>query len=144
VGKRNSGWGAPNRRARWLGFGGGRASAGWAKWPRGVGELGRGALLGRARRPHKGGAGGPLGEREGVGPLYFLFIYLFSFLSFFCSFLKHVLVLNLSERKSLTGWRNAPALNPKMWRGLSVLPVRWKREEHKNTQGFRVVRATGA
>jgi hypothetical protein len=26
----------------------------------------------------------------------------------------------------------------------SVLPVRWKREEHKNTQGFRVVRAPGA
>jgi hypothetical protein len=30
----------------------------------------------------------------------------------------------LSERKSLAGWRNAPALNPKMKRGLSVLPVR--------------------
>ena len=28
--------------------------------------------------------------------------------------------------------------------GLSVLPARWKREEHKNTQGFRVVRAAGA
>jgi hypothetical protein len=45
---------------------------------------------------------------------------------------------------SPAGWRNAPALNPKMRRGLSVLPVRWSREEHKNTQGFRVVRAAGA
>jgi hypothetical protein len=34
-------------------------------------------------------------------------------------------------------WRNAPALNPKMRRrGLSVLPARWIRNEHKNTQGF--------
>jgi hypothetical protein len=54
------------------------------------------------------------------------------------------LTMIMSERKSPTGWRNAPALNPKMRRGLSVLPVRWKREEHKNTQGFRVVRAAGA
>jgi hypothetical protein len=45
---------------------------------------------------------------------------------------------------SPAGWRNAPALNPKMRRGLSVLPVRWSREEHKNTQGFRVVRAAGS
>jgi hypothetical protein len=45
---------------------------------------------------------------------------------------------------SSAGWRNAPALNPKMRRGLSVLPARWNREEHKNTQGFRVVRAAGA
>jgi hypothetical protein len=37
----------------------------------------------------------------------------------------------MSERKSLAVWWNAPALNPKMRRGLSVLPVRWKREEHK-------------
>jgi hypothetical protein len=29
----------------------------------------------------------------------------------------------LPERKSPTGWRNAPALNPKMRRGLSVLLV---------------------
>jgi hypothetical protein len=50
----------------------------------------------------------------------------------------------MSERKSLAGWRNAPALNPKMRRGLSVFLVRWKREEHNNTQGFRVVRAAGA
>ena len=28
--------------------------------------------------------------------------------------------------------------------GLSVLPVKWNWEEHKNTQGFRVVRAAGA
>jgi hypothetical protein len=45
---------------------------------------------------------------------------------------------------SPAGWQNAPVLNPKMRRGLSVLPVRWKREERKNTQGFRVVRAAGA
>jgi hypothetical protein len=45
---------------------------------------------------------------------------------------------------SPAGWQNAPALNPKMRRGLSVLPVRWSREEHKNTRGFRVVRAVGA
>jgi hypothetical protein len=45
---------------------------------------------------------------------------------------------------SPAGWRNTPALNPKMRRGLSVLPARWNREEHKNTQGFRVVRATVA
>jgi hypothetical protein len=45
---------------------------------------------------------------------------------------------------SLAGWRNAPALNPKMRRGLSVLPARWIRDEHQNTQGFRVVQATGA
>jgi hypothetical protein len=32
----------------------------------------------------------------------------------------------LSERKSLAGWRNAPALNPKIRRGLSVLLVSWK------------------
>jgi hypothetical protein len=31
-----------------------------------------------------------------------------------------------------------------MRRGLSVLTARWNREEHKNTQGFRVVRATVA
>jgi hypothetical protein len=29
----------------------------------------------------------------------------------------------LSERKSPAGWRSAPALNPKMRRGLSVLLV---------------------
>jgi hypothetical protein len=29
----------------------------------------------------------------------------------------------MSERKSPAGWRNAPALNPKMRRGLSVLPI---------------------
>jgi hypothetical protein len=45
---------------------------------------------------------------------------------------------------SPAGWRNAPALNPKMRRGLSVLPARWIRDEHKNTQGFRVVQAAGA
>jgi hypothetical protein len=45
--------------------------------------------------------------------------------------------LFVSERKSPAGWRNAPALNPKMRRGLSVLPVRWKREEHKDLEWFR-------
>jgi hypothetical protein len=45
---------------------------------------------------------------------------------------------------SPAGWQNTPALNPKMRRGLSVLPVRWKWEEHNNTQGFRVVQAAGA
>jgi hypothetical protein len=45
---------------------------------------------------------------------------------------------------SLAGWRNAPALNPKMRRGLSVLPARWIQDEYKNTQGFRVVQAAGA
>jgi hypothetical protein len=54
------------------------------------------------------------------------------------------LARQMSERNSPAGWQNAPALNPKMRRGLRVLPVRWKREQHKNTQGFRVVRAAGA
>jgi hypothetical protein len=54
------------------------------------------------------------------------------------------IAIYVSERKSPAGWWNAPALNPNMRRGLSVLPVRWKWEEHKNTQGFRVVRAVGA
>jgi hypothetical protein len=45
---------------------------------------------------------------------------------------------------SPAGWRNAPALNPKMRRGLSILPARWIRDEHKNTQGFRVVQPAGA
>jgi hypothetical protein len=45
---------------------------------------------------------------------------------------------------SPAGWRNAPALDPKMRRGLSVLPARWIRDEHNNTQGFRVVWAAGA
>jgi hypothetical protein len=39
-------------------------------------------------------------------------------------------------------WWNAPALNPKMRRGLSVLPA--SRDEHKNTQGFRVVQTARA
>jgi hypothetical protein len=42
------------------------------------------------------------------------------------------------------GWRSAPALNPKMRRGLSVLLVVRFRDEHKNTQEFRVVQAAGA
>jgi hypothetical protein len=55
------------------------------------------------------------------------------------------LARQMSERKSPAGWRSAPALNPKMRRGLSVLLVSWKNgKKHKNTQGFRVVRAAGA
>jgi hypothetical protein len=45
---------------------------------------------------------------------------------------------------SSAGWRNAPALDPKMRRSLSVLPDGWNRDEHKNTKGFRVVRTAGA
>jgi hypothetical protein len=45
---------------------------------------------------------------------------------------------------SPAGWRNAPALNPKMRKGLSVLPVCYMDDEHKNTQGFRVVQAARA
>jgi hypothetical protein len=36
------------------------------------------------------------------------------------------LARQMSERKSPAGWRSAPALNPKMRRGLSVLLVSWK------------------
>jgi hypothetical protein len=51
----------------------------------------------------------------------------------------------VSESKSPAGWRSAPALNPEMRRGLGVLLDNWNnREELKNTQGFRVVRAAGA
>jgi hypothetical protein len=46
--------------------------------------------------------------------------------------------------KSPAVWRNAPALDPKMRRGLSVLPVYRKVEEHTRTRGFRVVQAAGA
>jgi hypothetical protein len=50
----------------------------------------------------------------------------------------------MSESKSPAGWRSAPALNPEMRRGLGVLLDRWnEREELKNTQEFRVVRAAG-
>jgi hypothetical protein len=48
------------------------------------------------------------------------------------------------RKNSAVGWRNAPALDPKMRRGLSVLPVYWKVEEHTRTREFRVVRAAGA
>jgi hypothetical protein len=51
----------------------------------------------------------------------------------------------MSESKSPAGWRSAPALNPEMRRGLGVFLDGWnEREEHKNTQGFRVVRVAGA
>jgi hypothetical protein len=39
----------------------------------------------------------------------------------------------LSESKSPVGWRSAPALNPKMRRGLSVLLVSWKSGENTRT-----------
>jgi hypothetical protein len=44
------------------------------------------------------------------------------------------LVRQMSERKSPAGWRNAPALNPKMRRGLSVLPVTRLGDEHIRTR----------
>jgi hypothetical protein len=50
----------------------------------------------------------------------------------------------MSERKFSGRWWNAPALDPKMRRGLCFLPARWIRDEHKKTQGFRVVWAAGA
>jgi hypothetical protein len=51
----------------------------------------------------------------------------------------------MSESKSPAGWQSAPALNPEMRRGLGVLTDHWnEREALKNTQGFRVVQATGA
>jgi hypothetical protein len=53
-------------------------------------------------------------------------------------------IWSLSKRKSSAGWRSAPALSPKMRRGLSVLLVAIWRNEHKNTQEFRVVWAAGA
>jgi hypothetical protein len=49
------------------------------------------------------------------------------------------------ERKSLAGWRSAPALNPKMSRGLGVLLVSWKLGGNTRThKDFRVVWATEA
>jgi hypothetical protein len=36
------------------------------------------------------------------------------------------LARQMSERKSPARWQSAPALNPKMRRGLSVLLVSWK------------------
>jgi hypothetical protein len=50
----------------------------------------------------------------------------------------------VGEENSPTGWRNAPALDPKMRRGLSVMHVYWEIDEHELTRGFRVVQATGA
>jgi hypothetical protein len=48
--------------------------------------------------------------------------------------MTHNLVASLSERKSPAGWRNAPTLNPKMRRGLSVLPVTRLGDEHTRTR----------
>jgi hypothetical protein len=42
------------------------------------------------------------------------------------------LARQISESKSSAGWQSAPALNPKMRRGLSVLLVSWK--SGKNTR----------
>jgi hypothetical protein len=53
-------------------------------------------------------------------------------------------IMILSERKSPAGWWNAPALNPKMRRGLSVFPATRVGDDHTRTQRFRVVRAAGA
>jgi hypothetical protein len=55
------------------------------------------------------------------------------------------LARQMSESRSPAGWRSAPALNPKIRRGLGILLDHWSEgEELKNTQGFRVVRAAGA
>jgi hypothetical protein len=42
-------------------------------------------------------------------------------------------LMYLSESKSPPGWRSAPALNPKMRRGLNVLLVSWKSGENTRT-----------
>jgi hypothetical protein len=42
------------------------------------------------------------------------------------------LARQMSESKSLSGWRSAPALNPKMRRSLGVSLVSW--ENGKNTR----------
>jgi hypothetical protein len=39
----------------------------------------------------------------------------------------------MSKSKSPAGWRSAPALNPKMRRGLSVLLVSWKNKKNTRT-----------
>jgi hypothetical protein len=51
------------------------------------------------------------------------------------------LARQMSERKSSAGWRSAPALNPKMRRGLSVLPVLLSEHQAHEHGEFRVVRA---
>jgi hypothetical protein len=52
---------------------------------------------------------------------------------------------SVSESRSPAGWRSAPALSPEMRRGLGVSLDCWREGAvHKNTQGFRVVRAAGA
>jgi hypothetical protein len=47
--------------------------------------------------------------------------------------LSPYLAHQMSESKSLAGWRSAPALNPKMRRGLGVLLVSWKSGENTRT-----------
>jgi hypothetical protein len=55
------------------------------------------------------------------------------------------LARQMSESRSPAGWRSAPALSPEMRRGLGVSLDCWREVGiHKNTQGFRVVRAAGA
>jgi hypothetical protein len=44
------------------------------------------------------------------------------------------LARQMSERKSPAGWQNAPAQNPMMRRGLSVLPVMELGDEHTRTR----------
>jgi hypothetical protein len=51
------------------------------------------------------------------------------------------LARQMSERKSPAEWRSAPALNPKMRSGLSILLVSWKMgrntRTHKDLEWFR-------
>jgi hypothetical protein len=55
------------------------------------------------------------------------------------------LARQMSESRSPARWRSAPALSPEIRRGLGISLDRWSEgEEHKNTQGFRVVWAAGA
>jgi hypothetical protein len=50
------------------------------------------------------------------------------------------LACQMSQRKSPAGWQSAPALNPKMRRGLGVLLVSWKlrgnTRAHKDLEWF--------
>jgi hypothetical protein len=58
--------------------------------------------------------------------------------------LDKTLLMYKSERKSSAGWLSAPVLNSKMRRGLTFCSLVGKWKEHKNTQGYRVVRAAGS
>jgi hypothetical protein len=91
VGKRNCGCGAPDRRAPWLGFGGGRASAGWARWTARGGGVAPGAgPRGGAARPHaqaaQRGVAGWAARGKGGGCASLFPFYLFIFFSLFLLF----------------------------------------------------------